>query len=77
LPGATVTFAWSAGTNVQEYTLWVGSSPGSAQYYIRSTGLSRSVTVTGLPTNGSTVYVKLWWKVNGSWQSEDYTFTAG
>jgi hypothetical protein len=49
LPGSTVTFQWSAGSGVQEYTLWVGS----------------------------TVYVKLWWKGNGSWQSKDYTFTAG
>jgi hypothetical protein len=34
LTGSSVTFQWSAGTNVQEYTLWVGNSPGSAHYFI-------------------------------------------
>jgi hypothetical protein len=33
-------------------------------------------TATGLPTNGAFVYVRLWWKVGGSWQPRDYTYIA-
>ena len=35
-----------------------------------------SATVTGLPTNGSTIYVRLWSFISGSWQNTDYTYTA-
>jgi hypothetical protein len=77
LPGASVTFQWSAASGAQEYALWVGSTKGGAQYHMKSVGLNRTATVTGLPTNGSTVYVRLWWKVSGSWRSQDHTYTAG
>jgi hypothetical protein len=76
LPGSIVTFAWSAGTNVQEYALWVGNTRGGSQIYMQTTGLNQSAMVSRLPTNRSTVYVKLWWKVNGGWLSRDYTYTA-
>ncbi len=35
-----------------------------------------TVTVAGLPTNGNTVYVRLWSLINGAWQYIDYTYTA-
>jgi hypothetical protein len=35
-----------------------------------------SATVSGLPTNGAKVYVRLFSSVNGVWQSVDYTYTA-
>ena len=72
LTGQRVTFQWSAGSNVREYGLQVGSTPGSTQYYSRSTGRNRSATVSALPTNGSTVYVRLRWRVGSNWQSRDY-----
>ena len=44
----------------------VGASPAGT--------LSRSVS--GLPTNSSTVWVQLWWKTGGNWQSANYQYTA-
>ena len=34
------------------------------------------VYVAGLPTNGSTVYVRLSFLVGGVWQWNDYTYVA-
>src|SRR5262249_40580046 len=33
-------------------------------------------TVTGVPTNAGTVYVRLWSSIGGNWEYEDYTYTA-
>ena len=35
-----------------------------------------SRTVSGLPTNGSTIYVRLWSLIGSTWQFTDYTYTA-
>ncbi len=76
LPGSTVTFQWTAGSGAQEYWLWVGTTPGGYNLYTASQGLNRSVTISGLPTNGVPIYVRLWTKLNGSWQYNDYQYTA-
>lgn len=76
LSGSTQTFSWSAGTWVQEYQLHVGSIRGGKNYYGNSTGTSRSVSVKGLPVNGSSVYARLWWRQLGSWSYADYVYKA-
>jgi hypothetical protein len=76
LTGSTVTFSWNAGAGASAYWLDVGSAPGVGNYFGADVGLATSRTVTTLPTNGSPVYVRLWTKLNGVWQSNDYSFTA-
>jgi hypothetical protein len=76
LASSTVTFVWNTGTEVSEYWLEVGTTPGGNQIYNQSQGTNLSVTVSGLPTNGSTVYVRLWSRINGAWQFNDYTYVA-
>ncbi|MBN2562206.1 MAG: C10 family peptidase, partial [Phycisphaerae bacterium] len=76
LTGSSHTFQWSAGTGVSQYRLWVGTSAGARDLYNQSTGTTRSATVTGLPTDGSTVYVRLNSYMSGSWQYNDYSYTA-
>ncbi len=76
LPGSTVTFQWSAGSGAQEYWLWVGTTPGGYNLYTASQGLNQSVTISGLPTNGLPIYVRLWTKLAGAWQYNDYQYTA-
>src|SRR2546429_7188849 len=74
LAGATVSFGWSAGTGATEYWLEVGTTGvGSTNLYSQSQGLNLSGTVNGLPTNGSTVYVRLWTRL-GAWWLIDYTY---
>src|SRR5437870_4635780 len=77
LAGATVSFGWSAGTGATEYWLEVGTTGvGSTNLYSQSQGLSLSGTVNGLPIDGSTVYVRLWTRLSGTWQLNDYTYRA-
>jgi 6-phosphogluconolactonase (cycloisomerase 2 family) len=78
LSGSSVTFGWNAGTaSPQEYWLDIGSSAGGNNYY--SSGnleSATSATVSGLPTNGTTVYVTLYTLVSGTWTPNSYTYTA-
>ena len=36
-----------------------------------------SQSVSGLPTNGSTIYLRLWSLVNGSYQAVDHSYLMG
>jgi hypothetical protein len=75
--GSTVTFDWTAGSGASNYWLDVGSTPGGNNYYqSQSLGNVLTVTVNGLPTNGSPVYVTLYSFVGGQWLSTGYTYTA-
>ena len=78
LTGATVSFDWTAnGTPVTEWWLHVGSSLGAYDLFnSRSLGTSTSTTVSTLPVNGSQFFVRLYFKVSGSWQSVDFQYTA-
>ena len=77
LTGSTVTFTWTAGQSATAYWLDAGSSAGGNQYY-QSGNLGNVLTTTasGLPSNGSTVYVTLYSYVSGVWLSTGYTYTA-
>ncbi len=76
-PGGTF-FRWEAGgSNVTEWWIYVGTSPGAADIYDSlSLGTRISDTVNGLPTDGSTVHVRLWYRINGAWPFTDFTYTA-
>lgn len=74
--GSSVTFTWTAGTDVTAYNLILGSGPGSSRYFSSGQTTSLTTTATGLPTAGQTIYARLWSLVNGTWQYTDYTFTA-
>jgi hypothetical protein len=75
--GSTVTFGWTAGAGASNYWLDVGSSSGGNQYFQSGPlGNVLTVTVNGLPTDGSTVYVTLYTLVGGNWLGTTYTYTA-
>jgi glucose/arabinose dehydrogenase len=76
LTSSTVAFIWNAGSGVSAYWLEVGTTPGGNQIYPGSPVTNLSATVSGLPTNGSTVYVRLWSLLSGAWQSNDYIYTS-
>jgi serine protease len=76
LTSSTITFSWTAGTEVTQYHLYIGTTAGGSDVYSMNQGASLSVTVAGLPTNGSTLYVRLWSLIAGSWGYNDYTYTA-
>ena len=78
LAGDTETFIWRANTtNVTEWWLYVGTSVGASNLHDSgSLGTATSHTVIGLPTDGSTLHVRLYYRVAGGWQSRDDIYTA-
>lgn len=71
LDGSTATFAWSAGSQVKEYFLYLGTIPGANDLYGLSQGLNHEVTVSGLPVNGSIIYIRLWSLLPAGWLFND------
>jgi hypothetical protein len=76
LTSATVTFTWSSGSNVAQYWLYIGNSPGGQDLYSASQGTNTSATLTGFPRDGRRVYVTLWSYICGVWQSNSYSYTS-
>ena len=75
-----MTFNWSAcGTSgVTKWWLYVGTTENGKDILDSGDlGTSTSLAVSGVPEDGSTVHVKLWYKVGtNSWQNVKTTYTA-
>ena len=76
LSGSSVTFTWSAPSGAAAYWLDIGTIVGGFDLYSQGQALATSLTVSGLPTGGSTIYVRLWAIIAGVWQYSDYTYKA-
>ena len=89
LSGNSVTFSWTdpnagggggsgGGLKVDEWELEVGTRAGDNDLYDSGVLGSGTLTdtVSNLPSNGHPVYVRLKSKLNGTWSSVDYTYTA-
>jgi DNA-binding beta-propeller fold protein YncE len=77
LTNTSVLFKWTAGAGVSAYDLHLSAvAPGGSDLYSSGhiTGLSK--TVSGLPTNGEMIYVRLYSVINGVMLYNDYTYTA-
>jgi uncharacterized protein (TIGR03437 family) len=75
LSGRTVGFAWSSAANATGYRLDVGTTPAGTQLgtiFTTNTG----AVVTNLPCNNSTVYVRLWTRIELYGSPKDYSFRA-
>ncbi len=77
LTAASTTFTWNAGpSGTTGYYLWVGTSPAPLNLVNIGPLPGTSATVN-LPTNGSTISVRLWTVINGcTYFYNDYTYTA-
>jgi len=72
----TFTFA-DNGVPVDEYWLYLGSGVNQFDYYNSGSISGTSTQATGLPTNGETVYARLWYReTGGPWIYVDSTYTA-
>ena len=78
LAGATDAFRWSAAPGAAAYQLWVGSSIGAYDigYFPQGGTTETSVTATGLPNDGRTLYVRLWSSIGGVYAYRDYSYVA-
>ena len=74
------TFSWTAnGASVVDWWLNAGASVGTGHYFNSgSLGATTTTLVTGLPNDGSTVYVRLWYRMTstGPWEFIDETYIA-
>jgi hypothetical protein len=72
--GSTVTFTWTEGCDVTERYLAVASTEGGSDIYGAYQGNALSRTVTGIPTDGRTIYVAVSsWMGGAGWVT---TFTT-
>jgi hypothetical protein len=69
-------FNWNTGVGITSYMLAIGTSLGANDIYSGPEVTSLSALVTGLPTDGSDLWVRLSSSIGGVWQHVDYTFTA-
>jgi serine protease len=74
--GPAVTFTWAAGTGATGYTLWLGSKGMGSNDISSRAEATTSDSFAGLPTNGETIYVRLFTSFNGTQVHADYTYTA-
>ncbi len=74
LASSSATFTWTAGTGVSGYFLWVGTTFGGHDL-VNIGQLSLTSATVNLPTNGASIYVRLWSVVNGKPSKySDYTY---
>jgi hypothetical protein len=76
LTGGSTTFQWTSGTGATRYWLYVGSALGEYDLVNLDMGTSLSVSVSNLPTDGRTLFVRLHSMIGGTWQFHDFTITA-
>ena len=78
LPGPTVLFAWTAGgTAVTAWWVYLGTNVGAHDLLESgSLGEVRSLPIDGLPTDGETLFVRLWYRVEGARQCRDFPYVA-
>jgi hypothetical protein len=77
LGGSSVAFNWTAGASASAYWLDVGGTAGGNNYYSSGNlGNVLTTTASGLPTDGSTIYVTLYSLISGVWSGNAYTYTA-
>ena len=68
--------AYTAFDDVSQYWLSVGATAGGTDYFNGEIGGALSYVVSGLPTDGRTVYVRLYSKIGEDWFYKDFTYTA-
>jgi hypothetical protein len=77
LTGSSALVTWFGGTATTFY-LYVGSSVGQTNYYRSPAllGTTTTHTIQNLPANGSTVYVRFWYRIGNVWYPSDLTYIS-
>ena len=75
--GTSQTFTWAPAAGATDYELFVGSTgPGSYNLYYSGNVTVNSLTVSGLPVNGETIYATLYTRFNSTLASNAYTYAS-
>ncbi|MGP8251521.1 MAG: hypothetical protein ACLQHF_05755, partial [Terracidiphilus sp.] len=70
------TFTWTTAPGATGYYFRLGSTAGANNLYSSGKITATSATVSGLPTNGETIYATLYTDYGNVLVSRAYTFTA-
>jgi subtilase family serine protease len=78
LTGSSATFTWTAAASGnQGYWLFLGTTGvGSKNLYDSGQQTSTSASFNSLPTNGETIYARVYTRYNGTLVYNDYIYTA-
>jgi hypothetical protein len=78
LAGPVASFTWITAAGGTNYYLWLGTAGvGSNNLAIGGKTGANSTRVEGLPTNGETIYVRLWTELGpDAFRYTDYTYKA-
>ncbi len=77
LDGSTQEFTWDAkGLPVEQAWIYAGTTVGGSEFSSTLVGTEAAVSIDGLPTDGSEVKTRLYFKTVGSWYFTDQLFTA-
>ena len=77
LTASSATFTWTAVPGSQGYWLFLGTDgAGSDNLYDSHQLSATSATFSGLPTNGKTIYARVYTRYNGTLFYNDYTYSA-
>jgi hypothetical protein len=76
LQSSRVEFRWDEGSNVSEFMLYVGSTPGGIDFSRSNLGTKTSAVVDNLPGNGQTLYARLYSRVGDRWIYNDAVYRA-
>lgn len=76
LKGSDVTFTWTKAANAIEYYMYIGSTVGAKDLFAQNLGTTTSIALSGLPQDGSTLYVRLWTHLDSGWFYYDYSYTS-
>lgn len=78
LTGTSATFSWSTTIAALEYYIAIGTEPGDGSFDAENRGTNTSFDATGLPDDGSDVWVTLWTRIAAwpYWHFNYYRFTG-
>lgn len=77
LDGSVQVFTWDlGGIPVDSTWLYAGSALGGADHARRQVGAATEGSLGDLPTDGSDVFVRVWYRSSGQWRSIDARYRA-
>lgn len=77
LGGAIEVFTWDlGGIPIDRAMLFVGSNRGGSQYGRKQVDTDTTASMGGLPTDGSPVFLRIWYRTSGQWRFLDRDYVA-
>ncbi len=76
LSGSKEVFTWTTGKGTSQYRLTVGSTQGDNDIFDSGETLYTTISISNIPMNGRTLFVRLLYQANGEWQLMNYQYKA-